>query len=93
MASFNDLYKKYVVFGECYYNLETHELKLNHGGETLEEYTEIYPHPRNEEQFMNVIYLYITKCEDILYRDGEKTWVKLQDNDFSIKLMIVNDSN
>lgn len=91
MANFNDAFQKYIVYGECYYNLETHELKLNHGGYSIEETIKYYPSPKDEAGFMSTLYQYIAYCEEHLYSKGDTVWIKMTDDDYNIKLRLVND--
>lgn len=92
MANFNDLYKKFVIYGECYYNLDTHELKLNFKGKEEEGYYEIYASPKTEEGFINMISKFITKYEEKLYKDTD-TWIKLQEDGSQVKITLANESN
>lgn len=78
MANFKDIARKYTVLGQCFYNLETHEIKPEFEGERTA--IRKYKTPVSIPEFTKVIGDFMKEFSEELYRD-ENVWIGFENEE------------
>lgn len=90
MANFKDICRKYTVLGQCYYNLETHEIRSEFTGKRGSMRT--YKTPVLMSDFIKIIGDFMKEYSEDLYRE-ENAWIGFENEDDKTILSIIYDNN
>lgn len=89
MANFKDICRKYTVLGQCYYNLETHEIVANFEG--TRGHIRKYVTPVSIPEFTKILGDFMKEFSEELYRE-ETVWIGFENEDDKTILSINYDN-